>query len=176
MQSSSILRKWLLLYHAFSNKPAAFWQYLRANHNLNYLPPSFNKYMYQVEIDMVWLNNTKNAHILTWLDKDYPPYLRHIKYPPPVLYALGDISLLQKPQIAVVGSRIATPIGLQHAQHFSKQLCRAGFIVTSGLALGIDTASHEGALSVGATVAVLAHGLDTIYPKKNTELANKIVM
>ena len=108
-------------------------------------------------------------------DEHYPPLLREIHDPPPLLYVLGDPALLISPQLAVVGSRRATSAGLRLAHDLSSQLSAAGLLVGSGLALGIDTAAHEGALQVGGrTVAVMATGIDRVYPHRNRALARRI--
>lgn len=116
-----------------------------------------------------------NRYLLSWEDELYPPLLREIADPPLVLCAIGDISLLQLEQIAIVGSRKATPLGLETTRHIAAQLAAQGVVITSGLAIGIDTAAHLGAISVeGHTVAVLANGLANIYPLSNRLLAEKI--
>ena len=108
-------------------------------------------------------------------DEHYPPLLREIHDPPALLYVLGDPALLLTPQLAVVGSRGATSAGLRLARDLSGQLSAAGLLVGSGLALGIDTAAHEGALqSGGRTVAVMATGIDQVYPHRNRALARRI--
>ena len=108
-------------------------------------------------------------------DEHYPPLLREIHDPPPLLYVLGDPALLISPQLAVVGSRRATSAGLRLAHDLSSQLSAAGLLVGSGLALGIDTAAHEGALQEGGrTVAVMATGIDQVYPYRNHGLARRI--
>ena len=108
-------------------------------------------------------------------DDHYPPLLREIHDPPAQLYVLGDPALLLTPQMAVVGSRCATSAGLRLARDLSGQLSAAGLLVGSGLALGIDTAAHEGALqSGGRTVAVMATGIDQVYPHRNRALARRI--
>jgi DNA processing protein len=108
-------------------------------------------------------------------DEHYPPLLREIHDPPALLYVLGDPALLLTPQLAVVGSRGATSAGLRLARDLSGQLSAAGLLVGSGLALGIDTAAHEGALQVGGrTVAVMATGIEQVYPHRNRALARRI--
>ena len=115
------------------------------------------------------------ASIVAIDDEHYPPLLREIHDPPALLYVLGDPALLLTPQLAVVGSRCATSAGLRLARDLSGQLSAAGLLVGSGLALGIDTAAHEGALqSGGRTVAVMATGIDQVYPHRNRALARRI--
>lgn len=113
--------------------------------------------------------------LLCFGDPDYPILLANIYQPPMVLYVKGDRGLLTKPGLAVVGSRAATSYGLKIARELSGQLATKGLVIVSGLALGIDTAAHAGALAVGGgTVAVLGCGLDVTYPKGNWRLAEQI--
>src|SRR3990167_5764759 len=119
---------------------------------------------------LLWLEKN-NHHLIPFTDARYPTLLLEIPQPPAVLYIVGNIDVLSHPQIAMVGSRKPTYTGLELANEFSQQLSHAGFCITSGLALGIDTACHQGALNAnGRTIAVLGSGLLHIYPKKNTSL------
>jgi DNA processing protein len=112
--------------------------------------------------------------IVTLNDADYPALLRQIPDPPPVLYVNGSLAAAER-CIAVVGSRNATPYGVATARQLCAELARLGLTVVSGMALGIDTAAHEGALSVrGRTVAVLGSGLNQVYPPENRRLAERI--
>lgn len=103
----------------------------------------------------------------------WPERLGHLYDPPPWLICMGNLSLLEKPQLAVVGSRRATPAGARFAQTLAEGLAETSWVVTSGLALGIDAAAHQG--SVGNTIAVLGNGIDKPYPAKNKELFRSIV-
>ncbi|MEZ5502820.1 MAG: DNA-processing protein DprA [Halioglobus sp.] len=108
-------------------------------------------------------------------DEQYPPLLREIHDPPPLLYVRGDPALLLEGQLAVVGSRKASPAGLRVAQALSGQLACAGLQVCSGLALGIDGAAHRGALDAGGkSIAVMATGIDSVYPRRHTDLAAQL--
>jgi DNA processing protein len=128
-----------------------------------------------IEIDLNWLAQKGNYAIL-WGDPNYPQQLKEIADPPPIIFARGDIDLIHFPQIAIVGSRNPSSSGLQIAYEFAQSLAGSGFTITSGLALGIDAASHRGALSVqGATVAVTGTGLDRVYPAAHKDLATEIV-
>lgn len=121
-----------------------------------------------------WLSRD-NHHFVHWEDPRYPELLQATGQPPAGLYVVGNPDLLSLPQLAVVGSRSATPGGLQTAQEFAAHLAKAGLIITSGLARGIDAAAHRGALSSdGYTLAVCGTGLDMVYPRENTELAQAI--
>ncbi len=127
-----------------------------------------------IAADLKWLGREGNQ-ILTLHHPAYPALLKELPDPPPLLYVTGDIRLLSQPQIAMVGSRNPTPSGLDTALAFAASLSQYGYIVTSGLALGIDGASHRGALDRGApTVAVMGTGLDHIYPASHRELAARI--
>ena len=119
---------------------------------------------------------TKGVTLITWVDEGYPALLQTIADPPLVLYVTGDAAALDTPSAAIVGTRHPTLYGREMAQRFSYQLAAAGYTVVSGLAEGIDTEAHTGALKAGGrTVAVLGGGLDCLYPKSNTGLARKIV-
>ena len=127
-----------------------------------------------VAADLVWLAKT-GARVLLCSDPDYPPLLRQISAAPPALYVLGSVAALSTPQLAMVGSRSPTPAGAATARDFAAFFARAGLTVTSGLAVGIDAASHEGALAGGGlTVAVCGAGLDRLYPAENALLAARI--
>ncbi len=106
----------------------------------------------------------------------YPPLLKEIYDPPPLLYVRGDASVLSRPQLAMVGSRKASRAGLRAASDFAHQAVAAGFVVTSGLARGIDGEAHRAALDGGGqTVAVLATGVDRIYPHQHLALSDAII-
>lgn len=131
----------------------------------------------QIEIDaaLAWAGEPGNA-ILTLADDAYPRSLLSIADPPCLLYAKGDLRLLTRPSLAIVGSRNATPGGLQNATRFARALAGSGFCIVSGLALGIDAAAHEGALAAaGGTVAVIGTGIDRVYPARHQSLARRIV-
>lgn len=113
------------------------------------------------------------ARLLVAGEPDYPRLLAEIPDAPPLLWALGDISLLTSPMVALVGARNASSLGIRMARRLAGALAEAGFPVVSGLARGIDTAAHEAALSHG-TIAVQAGGIDVIYPRENTDLAAQI--
>ena len=121
-----------------------------------------------------WLQKD-NAYIVTLADEAYPKRLLEITNPPALLYAIGDLSWLNHPTIAIVGSRNSTPQGEKNAEDFAASLCNYGLCVASGMALGIDAAAHRGAIKAnGATIAVVGTGLDIVYPAKHRDLAHKI--
>ena len=127
-----------------------------------------------IKRDLAWLEHAEHG-ILFYDQTEYPQPLREISDPPYALFYIGDIDYLQQTQLAMVGSRNPTASGAQTAEHFAQHLSNAGITITSGLANGIDAASHRGALNgIAGSVAVVANGLHTIYPKSNTKLAESI--
>lgn len=120
--------------------------------------------------------NKHTIQTITGDDQNFPTNLREIPTPPHVIYYIGDITVLQNPCLAIVGTRKATDTGETLAHEFAEYFAAHGIVVISGLALGIDKAAHEGALEAqGKTIAVLARGLDNIYPKQNERLAEDII-
>jgi DNA processing protein len=127
-----------------------------------------------VEKDYRWCEQN-HCHLLTTDNSHYPPLLKQDPGAPLLLYVQGDASCLTAAQIAMVGSRNPTPSGKNLATDFAHSLAKAGLVVTSGLALGIDSASHQGALQAGGkTIAVLGAGFKHIYPRSNQTLAESI--
>ncbi len=127
-----------------------------------------------IEQALAWAD-TPGHHILALDDNAYPPALLEIPDPPNILYVRGNPDLLKARGLAMVGSRNATPQGIQTAESFAKTLAAHGLCIVSGLALGIDAAAHRGALaSEGKTVAVIGTGADRLYPARNKELALRI--
>jgi DNA processing protein len=113
--------------------------------------------------------------VVTLVDEAYPPLLRHIIDPPLVLHYRGDLSLLARPGLAIVGSRRASPYAINVAELLARQLSPAGLSIISGLALGIDCAAHTAALDAGgATVGVLGTGIDVVYPRGNRKLFRRM--
>jgi DNA processing protein len=128
----------------------------------------------RIALDRQWLGGP-DRHLITWGAVTYPPQLARIPDAPLVLFAIGDVTLLHRPQLAMVGARNPTAIGRETAQRFAEHLARSGLVFTSGLALGIDAASHRGALAAdGGTIAVLGCGADRVYPAENSALAHEI--
>src|SRR6185503_11142179 len=113
------------------------------------------------------------ARPLFTVEPGYPPALAEIEAPPPLLYVKGDIGLLARPMVAIVGARNGSAAGQKLARMFASRIGRAGYVIASGLARGIDAAAHEAALE-GGTVAVLAGGLDNVYPPENADLQRRI--
>lgn len=116
------------------------------------------------------------AKIITVSDKDYPELLKQIYDPPPVLYGLGDISTLKYNAVAIVGTRKASAYGKNVAENFARELASAEINVVSGMARGIDSYAHKGAVDAGGpTTAVLGCGIDIVYPPENLNLMKKIM-
>jgi DNA processing protein len=116
------------------------------------------------------------AKIIALDDPAYPPRLKEIYDPPVVLFVRGNVEVLSKPGLALVGTRHPTPYGLGMAERLSKDLAARGLVIISGMARGVDTASHRGAIAAnGKTIAVFGTGIDVIYPKENSRLAEQIL-
>lgn len=115
--------------------------------------------------------------VLTFFDDAYPPLLRQIPDPPPVLYVRGDLGPVSDTRaVAVVGTREPSTFGVTAAEHLTRALCSAGWVIVSGLAKGIDSLAHKTAVeSGGRTVAIFGCGLDRVYPAENRKLADEIV-
>ena len=121
------------------------------------------------------LLHKERIEIVTYYDKEYPILLKETADPPWVLYIKGNASLLHKPSIAMVGTRVPTGYGKKVGEVFASQLCKAGYTIVSGLARGIDSVCHEAAIRAdGLTIAVLGAGLSHIYPAENNTLASQI--
>ena len=112
------------------------------------------------------------CRLVTWDEPEYPARLREIYDPPPLLYVLGKVELLNRHVISVVGARRPTPYGNQMAERLSKDLADRGLVIASGLARGIDASAHKGALAspCGGTIGVLGCGIDVVYPKENKKI------
>lgn len=139
----------------------------------NYLKQPRN-YLHLVEEILEWQTH-EHCHIIPFNHLHYPALLKEIHNPPSLLFVKGNPELLNASQISIVGSRHPTPAGMEIAQEFSNTLVLNGFTITSGLALGIDTAAHRGALMGGGnTIAVLGSGIEHIYPTQNKRLSQEI--
>ena len=136
-----------------------------------------------IEQTLAWATQDNN-HVITLADANYPQALLRIADPPTLLYAKGNDALLNKPAIAIVGSRNASAQGMLNADRFAQNLSDAGLTVVSGLALGIDTGAHTGAIqsakaankatNAGSSIAVIGTGLDIVYPAANRALAHQL--
>jgi DNA processing protein len=119
---------------------------------------------------------SEEVSILSLDDPSYPPRLKEIYDPPVILYVRGNAEALTKPGIAMVGTRHPTPYGSGMAERLACDLAAQGLVIVSGMARGVDTASHRGAISAkGKTIAVFGTGVDVIYPKENSRLAEQIL-
>jgi DNA processing protein len=128
----------------------------------------------RITADLAWLANP-DRYLIVREDPRYPERLRQLEGAPLALFVVGDPELLALPQLAIVGSRNPTPAGLENAKAFAESLAAAGLVITSGLALGIDAAAHEGALAgKGLTLAICGTGLDRVYPARHRDLAHAI--
>lgn len=126
--------------------------------------------------DCVQKLEERHVSVVTFLDEAYPRLLREIPDPPLVLFYCGALQALHRPSVSIVGSRKHSTYGGGVATSLAAELARLGFVITSGLARGIDTRAHKAALDVqGLTVAVLGSGPDHIYPKENRNLALRII-
>jgi len=126
----------------------------------------------KVEYDLI---RKRQVDVITWQDKDYPQTLREIADAPIVLYVKGDMPSHDPLSISIVGSRRASIYGASISEKFAYQLAELGFTIVSGMARGIDTAAHNGALKAfGTTIAVLGCGLNHVYPLENKDLSDKI--
>lgn len=127
-----------------------------------------------IDTALTW-SQQPDCHLVTIDDPAYPLLLKETADPPLLLYVRGDPALLAKAQIAMVGSRQASPLGLRNAEQFAYALANAGYVITSGLAKGIDGASHRGALrATGRTIAVMGTGQANVYPPVHQRLADQI--
>lgn len=134
----------------------------------------YNPDWQQVDEDLVWLQ-AGGREVITLHDARYPDLLKYIPDPPCLLYVQGDVSLLSQWQLAIVGSRNPSASGRNTAFDFARYLASGGLTITSGLATGIDGAAHKGALAAGGkTLAVVATGLDRVYPAQHRQLAHDI--
>ncbi len=124
-------------------------------------------------LDSAWLA-VPGHRLVGWHDPDYPALLRKIAQPPAGLYVVGDVALLWHPQVAVVGSRRPSAGGRDNARSFARDFAASGLVVCSGLAAGVDTEAHLGAMEIGRTVAVLGTGPDRCFPADNAGLLARI--
>lgn len=128
----------------------------------------------KIAATLKWLEDPANA-IITLNDDDYPKRLLNIADPPPLLYLKGQRKFLNRSSIAIVGSRNGTPQGIVNASAFAEAASNAGLCVVSGMALGIDTAAHQGSLlGPSGSIAVVGTGLDIVYPARNHQLAHQL--
>ncbi len=190
---SNALRYWLAALYLEGVGPQLFLRWLQAFQSIEALfqatsadwqaagiPPKLQQVLQQpdwqaVEADLAW-GAEPDHHLLCFSDDDYPEALKAISSPPLLLFIKGNKQALLQPQMAMVGARHATPEGLRNAEQFAQALATAGYAITSGLAAGVDAASHRGALlAKGVTIAICGTGLHHIYPRAHKTLAEEIV-
>ena len=186
------LKHWLALYHTPGVGAVTFHQLLEAFPILQELPHTDSETLHTLGLsqkaidalqhpdvsaitrDLEWQDKPGNR-IMTCHDPDYPVLLSQLESPPPLLYIHGQTSILSEPLLAMVGSRNPSASGVRTATDFARHLSAAGLVISSGLALGIDAACHQGALDAGMpTVAVMGTGLDRVYPARHRDLARQI--
>lgn len=135
----------------------------------------FDNELFPAAEEQLSLARNEGVSVLTLASKNYPPYLKEIFAPPPVLFVKGDVSVFEQHAVGVVGTRHPTPYGRGVARTMVKELVEQGLVIVSGLALGIDAEAHHACIEAGGrTIAVLGCGIDRLYPKSNTALAEKI--
>ena len=152
-------------------KPVTLKAIIDFQHN-----PQSSAIAIKVQADLAWLNADSATSLISLDNATYPDLLRQIPKPPPLLFVRGNLDCLSLPQIAIVGSRNPSSGGYENAQRFAQYLAGNGFAVTSGLALGVDAAAHQGALMAqGKTIAVMGTGIDIVYPSRHHSLAQAIL-
>ena len=176
-------RDWLRLIRTQNVGPVSFRdlinRYGDASTALEELPSLIRKksirppHPEQVEAEMDYADKM-GVRLICAVEPDYPAYLRALDPPPPVISVWGNLSVLDKPCVAIIGSRNASAIGQRFANSLAAELGQAGYTIVSGLARGIDSAAHKGSLSTG-TIAVLGGGVDHVYPRENAELHGQII-
>ena len=190
--ATDTLKHWLALYHTPGVGAVTFHRLLEVCPNLQDLAHCSSDQLRKsglsqkaidalqhldtaaVARDLEWQEKPGNR-IMTCRDPDYPVLLSQVDTPPTLLYIHGNPDILSEPLFAMVGSRNPTAAGARTATEFARHLSAAGLVISSGLALGIDAASHRGALDAGApTVAVMGTGLDRVYPARHRDLARQI--
>jgi DNA processing protein len=172
------LRDWLIFQRELALDPVAAAELLRATGSPRKALAASRRHGRAEPSDLdsaIERLRAMGARALPLLSPAYPPRLARLRDPAPLLLVRGDVDALAAPSVAIVGSRAATTYGLDAAYQLARDLARAGVVVISGLALGIDGAAHRGALEAGGrTVAVLACGPDRVYPAKHRGLARRI--
>jgi DNA processing protein len=137
---------------------------------------AIGQFPYRQELEKEWnFIRSHDVKIITWQDKEYPENLKNIHDPPPVLYLKGQLDPRDKLAVAIVGTRHASSYGLKMAEELARQMAQRGITIVSGMARGIDSAAHRGALAAGGrTIAVWGSGLEVVYPSENKDLAEEI--
>ncbi|MDA8789239.1 DNA-processing protein DprA [bacterium] len=152
--------------------------HLGLNKQLQLIRQAYHKGQWQKEVAKITqIIDQHQAKIIPITSEDYPSQLKQIPMPPPLLYVRGNPHCLHLPQLAIVGSRRMTKGAEKIARSWAKSLAASGFTITSGMAIGIDSCAHRGALDAckGLSIAVIATGIDRIYPSQNSSLAEQII-
>ena len=138
---------------------------------------SFQRVRKGVSLEQIWDRlQSLGVEVLTWEDKGYPPRLKEIDQPPPVLYVRGSLVAEDEWAVAIIGTRRVTAYGRQVAEDIATTLAHSGVTIVSGLARGVDSIAHQAALNAGGrTLAVLGNGVDIVYPPENRRLADQII-
>ncbi len=169
------LEQWLTLAFSYGIGCKKMQEILQRDPLLKQLPYNLKVDRHKVQKILEW-REAPNCHVIALYDDNYPVYLRNIVDPPPVLFVKGMVAALNTAQIAIVGARKASAAGIMVAENLARALVTHGLIITSGLAYGIDSAAHSGALAQqGYTVAVLGSGIERIYPASHQQLAQRII-
>ena len=130
----------------------------------------------RAEKELTSIRGIENCRLLSWTDPEYPQSLLQIYDPPVLLYARGDVQVLNLPSVSIVGTRRPTLYGTQMAERMGREIAARGVVVVSGMARGIDAIAHKGAMTVnGRAVGVLGTGINVCYPKENKKLYEKVL-
>lgn len=159
--------------------PATFWKIFNKN---NTIEKTYAEFTYknnlpniQTQLDVMLQQQTNGIECVSFWQQDYPKTFQNLNHAPPLLWYKGNKELLNQPSIAIVGGRNASFHGIRFAHYLSETLAVKNINIISGLARGIDTAAHKGSMSAkGHTIAVLAGGVDCLYPKENQDLYDNI--
>ena len=150
----------------------------KLDQQLQIIRKAYHAGQWQTEVDKIGKTlDQYQAQIIPITGEDYPPQLQQIAKPPPLLYIRGNPNCLHLPQLAIVGSRRMTKGAEVIATSWAKNLAASGFTITSGMAIGIDSCAHRGAVeaSKGISIGVIATGIDCMYPSRNASLAEQII-
>lgn len=160
-----------------SQSPATLMRHLPSSQAVQLAQPAEAEVQSRIDQSLKWLDEPGH-HLVTLADLDYPTLLLETADPPLALFVNGRRDMLTRPTMGIVGARSATPGGADNAKAFARHLAERGWSIVSGLASGIDAAAHEGALEAGpdggGTLAVMATGIDLVYPAANRTLAHRI--
>ena len=166
----------LMLYHTLGEHWYLPENLARTQLNVEQLSQLQTAHLELLQPILAWQQAAPSRYVLTWDSPDYPAQLKVIPAAPLILFVEGELSSLTEPQIAVVGSRNPSYVGKENTLSLIPELVKAGAIITSGLALGIDGLSHKAALDVGGiSLGVLGSGLNNIYPKRHLRLAKDLI-